>query len=77
MIIFYQNSTGNIFSYVSYNLEYEGEDLLNRPSLDRLSSQHNINVSDIGIKKWSKENPIEADFKDNVDDLIAEELEEI
>lgn len=77
MIIFYKKSTGNILSYVSYTLVYDGETLINRPSLEKISEQHSIDISDLGIKNWAKVNPEQSDFKDNVDDLDSEDLEEI
>jgi hypothetical protein len=76
MIIFYQKSTGKIFSYISYNNRDEEENLI-RPSLKQCSEIHGINESDIEVVEWTKASPSEEDFKDNVEDLNEEDLEDI
>lgn len=76
MIILYQKSTGKIFSYASYNNRDEEENLI-RPSLKRCSDIHGIDESDIEVVEWTKENPSEDDFKDNIEDLDEGDLEEI
>lgn len=80
-IIFYKIADGIIYSYVNYNFEYDDEQsaepLLNLPSKEKCASNNGVAVETIGIKKWTKEDPQEADFKNDIDDLNENDLEDI
>jgi hypothetical protein len=76
-LIFYQISTEKILSYVFYNFQYEGEELINPPSKQLCVERNNISINDIGVKKWTKENPLESDFKNNLSELSGGDLEDI
>jgi len=79
-VIFYKIADGTIYNYVKYNFEYEdgsGGALLNTPSKNKCATNNSVAIGTIGIKKWTKENPIETDFKDDIDDLSAGDLEDL
>lgn len=80
-VIYYKIADGTIYSYVNYNFEYDdelsAEPLLNLPSKGKCTSNNGVAVETIGIKKWTKENPVESDFKDNINDLNENDLEDI
>lgn len=77
-VIFYRISDGNIYSYVYYNFEYDGETLLNKPTKARCATNNNVTEVSIGIKKWTKEDPQDSDFKDNIENIPSgEDLEEL
>jgi len=77
-IIFYKILDGTILSYVRYRFVYdESEKLLNPFSKDRCANNNGLSIENIGIKKWKKENPQESDFKDNINDLNENDLENI
>jgi len=82
MIIFYIKSTGEILSYITYELEYfeeSGEDLvlMNKPSKEKCAENDGVSEESIGMKKWNKTDPQESDFKDDIDDLTPGDLENI
>jgi len=79
-VIFYKIADGMVYSYATYNFEYEdgsGGTLLNTPSKEKCASNNGLSVEDIGIKKWIKENPQDEDFKNNIDDLNENDLEDL
>lgn len=76
-LIFYRLSDGYIYSYTLYNFEYDGETLLNVPSKAKCATNNGVTEASIGMKKWNKANPVEADFKDDLDDLTPGDLEAI
>lgn len=80
-VIFYKIADGIVYSYVNYNFEYDDEQsgtpLINVPSKIKCAINNGISVETIGIKKWTKENPVESDFKDNINDLNENDLEDI
>ena len=69
MIFFYNKNTDVIYSYVAYTLEYDGETVLNKPSVQQCSQNNNVAEGDIGIAEFLIENPTHADFKDDITDL--------
>ena len=77
MIFFYNKNTDIIYSYVAYTLEYDGETLLNKPSVQQCSENNNIAEDDIGIAKFLIVEPSEDDFKDDITDLTIDEEYEI
>jgi len=80
-IIFYKIADGIIFGYTNYDFEYDddqsAEPLINIPSKEKCASNNGVAVETIGIKKWTKENPVDADFKKDIDDLNENDLEDI
>jgi hypothetical protein len=82
IIIFYQKSTGKVFSYVSYD-KRDSENNLIPPSVKRCATQNGVNESDVGVKEWALDPVLDApgdhsaQFKNNINDLNSEDLTDL
>jgi len=82
MIVFYQKSTGKVLSYQAYKEKKANGDLI-RPSLIKCSENHEINISDLEVKEFTKDlsnlssEELLNTFKDNIADLDESDLEVI
>lgn len=75
IIFFYNKLDGKIFSYIQYDLQYSGEILLNKPSVEQCAINNDVSAINIGIAKFLVINPTSTDFKDDKDDLDVDDYE--
>lgn len=77
-IIFYRKADSSILSYVEYGLEKDENGVVtNPPSVAKCAETHGLTEADIGVKEWTKVDPVEADYADNIADLLSTELVDI
>ena len=77
-LLFCTSADGNILSYVRHEKELDAEgNWINKPSKEKCAGNNNLSEDEIGFYEWTKEEPQPEDFKDNINDLDAEDLEEI
>ena len=75
MVVFYQVSTNKVLSYLDYDAT-NSWGIMEEPTTEFAASRNGLSLGDVGVKKFKKVNPVEADFKDMLTSLDPGDLED-